>query len=74
MDILTADNLVTNIDLICWPVCLSRMGGDGVKWVDVGYRYFSPLRAVNENLVQHLSNILLIKTYHHTTEQNVNQT
>ena len=35
VDILTAENLVTNIDLIYWPVCLSRMRGDGVKWVDV---------------------------------------
>ena len=38
-------NLLANMDLIYWSVrSISSMGGDGVKVMDGGYRYFSQLR------------------------------
>ena len=46
MDILTAENLssikVANMDLIYWSIrSSSKRGGDGLKGMDEGYRYFS---------------------------------
>ena len=64
MDILIEKNW-SSMDLTYWSVCLfSRRGGNGVKKVDLGYRYYSQKRAllirVYENLVQHPSNDITI--------------
>ena len=63
------------MDINYWSVHLfTRMGGDEVKGVNGGYRYFRQMRvnfiSVNENLVQLIIHLFLL-TKKYTIEKNI---